>query len=216
VVEAVVPHPPQCPWGERRGRRRRSRRAGRSPRSRSEHGTPPSAPRALDARGIPFQVRGGERFFQRVEVRAALRALRAAAASGPGTDLVADVHAVLGPQGLSAEPPGGNAARARWESLRALVELAEDLVATVSDADLPRFVTELETRAEAAHPPVVQGVTLSGGDPGHWRGEARPLRSRRAGVGSLCADPRMRTGAETCCAHSARGSSLLSAAGAGR
>ena len=138
MVEAVVPHPPQCPWGERRGRRRRSRRAGRSPRSRSEHGTPPSAPRALDARGIPFQVRGGERFFQRVEVRAALRALRAAAASGPGTDLVADVHAVLGPQGLSAEPPGGNAARARWESLRALVELAEDLVATVPDADLPR------------------------------------------------------------------------------
>ncbi len=116
---------------------------------------------ALDARGIAFQVRGGERFFQRAEVRAALRALRAAAASGPGTDLVADVHAVLGPRGLSAEPPDGSAARARWESLRALVELAEDLVATVPDADLPRFVTELETRAEAAHPPVVQGVTLA-------------------------------------------------------
>ena len=116
---------------------------------------------ALDARGIAFQVRGGERFFQRAEVRAALRALRAAAAYGPGTDLVADVHAVLGPRGLSAEPPDGSAARARWESLRALVELAEDLVATVPDADLPRFVTELETRAEAAHPPVVQGVTLA-------------------------------------------------------
>ena len=116
---------------------------------------------ALDARGIAFQVRGGERFFQRAEVRAALRALRAAAASGPGTDLVADVHAVLGPRGLSAEPPDGSAARARWESLRALVELAEDLVATVPDADLPRLVTELETRAEAAHPPVVQGVTLA-------------------------------------------------------
>jgi DNA helicase-2/ATP-dependent DNA helicase PcrA len=116
---------------------------------------------ALDARGIPFQVRGGERFFQRTEVRAALRALRAAAASGPGTDLVADVHAVLDPQGLPAEPPAGSAARARWESLRALVELAEDLVATVPDADLPRFVTELETRAEASHPPVVQGVTLA-------------------------------------------------------
>ena len=116
---------------------------------------------ALNARGIAFQVRGGERFFQRAEVRAALRALRAAAASGPGTDLVADVHAVLGPRGLSAEPPDGSAARARWESLRALVELAEDLVATVPDADLPRFVTELETRAEAAHPPVVQGVTLA-------------------------------------------------------
>jgi DNA helicase-2/ATP-dependent DNA helicase PcrA len=115
---------------------------------------------ALDARGIPFQVRGGERFFQRAEVRAALRAFRAAA-SGPGAGLVADVHTVLGPQGLSAEPPSGSAARARWESLRALVELAEDLVATVPGADLPRFLTELETRAEAAHPPAVQGVTLA-------------------------------------------------------
>ncbi len=113
---------------------------------------------ALDARGIPFQVRGGERFFQRVEVRGAVRALRAAPGGG---ELVRDVRDVLGPLGLSAEPPGGSAARTRWESLRALVDLAEDLAETVPDADLARFVAELGIRAEAAHPPAVQGVTLA-------------------------------------------------------
>ncbi|MGH3824381.1 MAG: ATP-dependent helicase, partial [Pseudonocardiaceae bacterium] len=39
---------------------------------------------ALDALGIPFQIRGGERFFQRPEVRAAIRALRAAVTAGAG------------------------------------------------------------------------------------------------------------------------------------
>ncbi|MGH3977744.1 MAG: ATP-dependent DNA helicase UvrD2 [Pseudonocardiaceae bacterium] len=115
---------------------------------------------ALDARGIPFQVRGGERFFRRAEVRAAMRALRAAPPS-PHGDLVAAVREVLAGQGLTAEPPGGSAARARWESLRALVEFAGDLAATVPDADLGRFVAELDARAEAAHPPAVQGVTLA-------------------------------------------------------
>jgi len=114
---------------------------------------------ALDARGVPFQVRGGERFFQRAEVRAAVRAVRGA--TGAGEDLVADVRAVLAGQGLTAEPPGGSAARSRWESLRALVGLAEDLAAIVPDADLPRFVVELDARADAAHPPAVQGVTLA-------------------------------------------------------
>ena len=113
---------------------------------------------ALDAHGIPFQVRGGERFFQRAEVRGAVRALRAAPGGG---ELVDDVRAVLGPLGLTAEPPGGSAARTRWESLRALVDLAEDLGQTVPEADLARFVTELDLRAEAAHPPAVQGVTLA-------------------------------------------------------
>ncbi len=117
---------------------------------------------AFDARGIAFQVRGGERFFRRAEVRTAMQALRAAAASAsPGDDLVTAVREVLAAHGLSAEPPGGSAARARWESLRALSELAEDLVATVPDADLGRFVAELDARADAAHPPAVQGVTLA-------------------------------------------------------
>ncbi len=117
---------------------------------------------ALDVRGIAFQVRGGERFFRRAEVRTAMRALRAAALSGSGHgDLAPAVREVLAEHGLSGEPPGGSAARARWESLRALSELAEDFAATVHDADLGRFVAELDARADAAHPPAVQGVTLA-------------------------------------------------------
>ncbi len=117
---------------------------------------------ALDFHGIAFQVRGGERFFHRPEVRAAVRALRAAAGSmGSGGELGALVRQILVAHGLTAQPPGGSAARSRWESLRALAELADDLVADLPDTDLRRFVAELDVRAAAAHPPAVQGVTLA-------------------------------------------------------
>jgi DNA helicase II / ATP-dependent DNA helicase PcrA len=124
---------------------------------------------ALDARGILFLLRGGERFFHRPEVRAARRALRAAATGYSSHSLVAEstvelgatVRAVLTRQGLTAQPPSGSAARSRWESLCALAELADDLAASTPDADLGRLVAELDARAEAAYPPAVQGVTLA-------------------------------------------------------
>jgi DNA helicase-2/ATP-dependent DNA helicase PcrA len=62
---------------------------------------------------------------------------------------------------LTPDPPGGAAQRAQWESLLALVELAEELAGVEPEADLRRFAAELETRADAAHPPTVQGVTLA-------------------------------------------------------
>ncbi len=118
---------------------------------------------ALETRGIPFQVRGGERFFQRPEVRAAIRALRAAATAGvgPAGELGAAVREVLAAHGLTAQPPDGSAARSRWESLRALADLATDLADSTPEADLGRLVAELDARADAAHPPAVQGVTLA-------------------------------------------------------
>ena len=114
---------------------------------------------ALTEAGVPYQVRGGERFFQRAEVRRAMVALRAA--EPPPGPLPDAVRAVLAPIGLTAEPPGGAAQRAQWESLLALVELAEELAADQPDADLHRFGAELDARADAAHPPTVQGVTLA-------------------------------------------------------
>ncbi|HEY0814134.1 MAG TPA: ATP-dependent DNA helicase UvrD2 [Pseudonocardia sp.] len=114
---------------------------------------------ALTEAGVPYQVRGGERFFQRPEIRRAMTAVRMGGA-GSGA-LVEDVRAVLAPVGLTPDPPGGAAQRAQWESLLALVELAEELVAVEEHADLRRFAAELEARAEAAHPPTVQGVTLA-------------------------------------------------------
>jgi DNA helicase-2/ATP-dependent DNA helicase PcrA len=118
---------------------------------------------ALTDVGVPYQVRGGERFFSRPEVRRAMTVLRAASLRTPDHDtaVVDTVRAVLAPVGLAAEPPGGAAQRAQWESLLAIVELAEELVAVEPDADLRRFAAELDTRADAAHPPTVQGVTLA-------------------------------------------------------
>jgi DNA helicase-2/ATP-dependent DNA helicase PcrA len=125
--------------------------------------------RALDAQGIPFQVRGGERFFHRPEVRAAIRGLRGAATGyssrsptdGSTAGLGGAVRAVLARQGLTTQPPAGSAARSRWESLRALAELADDLAGSTPDADLGQLVADLDARADAAHPPAVQGVTLA-------------------------------------------------------
>ena len=114
---------------------------------------------ALTEAGVPYQVRGGERFFSRPEVRKAMTVVRT---GGAGTGaLVDDVRAVLAPVGLTPEPPSGAAQRAQWESLLAIVELAEELLAVEPEADLRRFAVELETRADAAHPPTVQGVTLA-------------------------------------------------------
>ncbi|GGM42071.1 DNA helicase [Longimycelium tulufanense] len=116
---------------------------------------------ALSDLGIPYQVRGGERFFVRPEVRQAMQALRAAAGTPPEGTLAEQVRTVLAPLGLSTERPPGGAMRERWESLHALVELAEELASTLEDMDLPRFGHELDIRAEAQHPPTVEGVTLA-------------------------------------------------------
>ncbi len=116
---------------------------------------------ALAELDIPYLVRGGERFFARTEVRQATAALRTAASARPTGELPKIVRDLLEPLGLSADPPGGGAARERWESLLALVELAEELASTVEGADLAQYVAELDMRARAQHPPTVEGVTLA-------------------------------------------------------
>ena len=119
---------------------------------------------ALTAAGIAYQVRGGEAFFQRAEIRQAMRAISSAAARDDlpeDADLVTLVRAVLVPLGLTDAEPTGTQARQRWESLRALVTLAEDLRTDVPDIDLAGLATELAARSQARQPPTVQGVTLS-------------------------------------------------------
>ncbi len=118
---------------------------------------------ALTEAGIPFQVRGGEGFFSRQEIRQALLALQRAADRPDGIDAPVPevVRAVLEPLGLTAEPPAGTRARERWEALTALAELVDDEVEARPQLDLPSLMTELRLRADARHPPVVQGVTLA-------------------------------------------------------
>jgi DNA helicase-2/ATP-dependent DNA helicase PcrA len=64
--------------------------------------------------------------------------------------------------GWSAEPPAGTGAvRERWESLQALVALADDLEVARPGATLSELVAELDERAAAQHAPTVEGVTLA-------------------------------------------------------
>ena len=118
---------------------------------------------ALAERGIPYLVRGGERFFSRKEVRDAVVLMRGAARSDDGSvplpDLARDV--LLGAGWSREAPTSGGAARERWESLAALAGLADDLFATDPQARMPALVRELEERAAASHAPTVQGVTLA-------------------------------------------------------
>ena len=116
---------------------------------------------ALTAAGIPFQVRGGEGFFSRQEIRQSLVALQRAADRGIDGELPAVVRDLLEPLGLTAEAPTGAKARERWEALTSLAELVDDEVAARPELELPALVAELKLRADARHPPVVQGVTLA-------------------------------------------------------
>ncbi len=123
---------------------------------------------ALSSAGVPYIVRGAERFFERSEVKQAMMLLRAAARGGETSapadvpDAAAATAAVLTSAGWQPKPPnGGGAARDRWESLQAVVDLAQEVVATKPAAGLAEVVAELEARAAVQHAPVADGVTLA-------------------------------------------------------
>ncbi len=121
---------------------------------------------ALADEGVAYVLRGGERFFERPEIREARLLLGGAARSAHSgeldPDLSATVRGVLSGNGWAAFPPAGaGAVRERWESLAALARLAEDIATTRPGATLSDFVAELDERAAAQHAPAIDGVTLA-------------------------------------------------------
>jgi DNA helicase II / ATP-dependent DNA helicase PcrA len=118
---------------------------------------------ALATAGVPFQLRGAERFFDRAEIRQAVGLLRAAARSASGADEPAsEVRHILASIGLTPQAPGGRGtARDRWESLEALAQLAADFFAANPQADLNGLATELAVRSTIGHVPAMAGVTLA-------------------------------------------------------
>ena len=127
----------------------------------------PPVEQALADRGIPYLVRGGERFYERPEVRQALLTLRvqasAAAEEANGLDAVREV---LGSLGWTSEPPSSaGAVRERWESLAALLSVAEDLgreaASRPESLSLAAISAHLDRRADAQQVPTAHGVTVA-------------------------------------------------------
>ncbi|GFZ85237.1 DNA helicase [Nesterenkonia alkaliphila] len=120
---------------------------------------------ALAAAGISYQLRGSERFFSRPEVREAIAALRTSSlVAEESAELVPEqVRGVLSSIGFTRQAPTSTGAvRERWESLAALVSLAEQLNTERESAFTMReFLAELEERSAAQHAPTVEGVTLA-------------------------------------------------------
>ncbi|MDR2380351.1 MAG: ATP-dependent DNA helicase UvrD2 [Bifidobacteriaceae bacterium] len=116
---------------------------------------------ALGLAGVAYQVRGGEKFFARAEVRQALVLLRAAARAESAEPVIDRVHAVLSGIGWSETPPAERGAtRERWESLDALAALAAELVDAGANS-LGELVAAFEERSETDHAPAAKGVTLA-------------------------------------------------------
>lgn len=117
---------------------------------------------ALADEGIVYQVRGGEGFFQRAEIREAFaQLLRASKRTDLPDDPVRIARAALAPLGLTPEEPEGAKARERWQSLSALVDLIEEIVRTREASNMAEVLGSLRRRAEAKQPPAVDGVTLA-------------------------------------------------------
>jgi DNA helicase-2/ATP-dependent DNA helicase PcrA len=124
---------------------------------------------ALAEAGLPYVIRGAERFYDRPVVRQALVLLRGAArgeTAGDSSDSLPDsVRHVLTGIGLTPRPPsalrGAASVRENWESLAAIAQLADDMHAAGPEATLADFSAELTMRADLGQAPAVDGVTLA-------------------------------------------------------
>ena len=114
---------------------------------------------ALADAGISYQIRGSKRFFDLPEVKQAVMSLRAASVSITGEPLFKSVSDVLRSLGWrQGAPESRGAARDKWESLNALMGLAEQQAAGTT---FRAFTDELMDRASSGHEPTIQAVTLA-------------------------------------------------------
>ncbi|QJU53916.1 ATP-dependent helicase [Herbiconiux sp. KACC 21604] len=120
-----------------------------------------SAPleQALTDAGVSYQLRGGTRFFDQPDVKRAVMELRAASVSITEEPLFKSVSDVLRSRGWTQhEPEGVGAVRDRWESLNAIMGLAESMPAGTTFRE---FTDELMARQASQHEPTVRAVNLA-------------------------------------------------------
>lgn len=152
---------------------------------------------ALATAGVPYQVRGGERFFARRDVREAIVFLR-------GGARVADAQVPLGQAArdllrnagwTEQAPPTRGAAREKWEALNALAGLADEVEARA------RLTGESRRRSRISWPSSTSGPrrsTRPRSRASRWPRCTRP----RASSGTPCSS---RVSATGCCRrHSPR------------
>lgn len=110
----------------------------------------------LAERGIAFQIRGGERFFARAEIRQAMQLIRAESQSPnqkPAHQALLDILRSVGWQQRKPE-----ADSERWQALNSLLAMLDELP---ESATLAEFALELADRAHSQHEPVSDAVTLT-------------------------------------------------------
>lgn len=123
------------------------------------NGQSESLENALTQAGIDYQVRGGERFFNRPEIQNAMRAVRAESVSPTDKSLyqaVTDICRSLGWQ--TQQPHEKGSARETWESLNSFLAITEELPQGSGISD---FAKELDERQRSQHEPIKAAVTLS-------------------------------------------------------
>lgn len=128
---------------------------------------------ALDEAGIRYRLRGGEGFFERQVVRRAMSVIdrlvdgsdetqaRALTELTDPTEIVGVLRTALEPLGLTAAEPSGAQARETWNSLTALIGLAEEIATAQTRPGLLPVVAGIRERASARHAPDERGVTLA-------------------------------------------------------
>jgi DNA helicase-2/ATP-dependent DNA helicase PcrA len=114
---------------------------------------------ALTDAGVPYLVRGSTRFFDLREVKEAIMMIKGASISIANEPIFKTVSDVLRSLGWTQNPPETRGAvRDRWESLNALMGLAEEAPVGTS---LKEFVTDLLERQAGQHEPTMSAVTLA-------------------------------------------------------
>jgi DNA helicase-2/ATP-dependent DNA helicase PcrA len=114
---------------------------------------------ALGDVGVPSVIRGATRFFDLREVKEAIMMLKGASISIVDEPLFKTVSDVLRSLGWTQDAPAtSGAVRDRWESLNALIGLAEESPAGTT---LKEFVAELLERQAGQHEPTMSAVTLA-------------------------------------------------------
>ena len=112
--------------------------------------------RELRAAGIASQIKSSERFFERIDVRDAMRVIRSASVlPTEGGDWYSDLVAVLRPFGDT------DYVQAFLSLASSMQEASQDAIAPSTPATLRTFLRELEDRAEQNNPPTLPGVVLA-------------------------------------------------------